>query len=174
MIPLGTILVIFFLFLFLVFVISVLIGVPFLPTHRKQANTMIALAELKPGMTVVDLGSGAGRLLFAAAAVGAEAIGYELNPFLVLWTKLMIKVKGLNGQVTVKWQSLYQADLHNVDVVFAFLFPTPMQKLSPKLFSELKPGAKIISYVFAIPDKKPIITKEGILVYQVGENALTK
>jgi predicted RNA methylase len=161
-------------FLFIVFVISVFVGVPFLPTHRKQAKKMIEFAKLKPGMVAVDLGSGAGRLLFLAAATGARAIGYELNPFLVLWTRFMAVVKGVGGNVEVKWQSLYQADLKNIDVVFAFLFPGPMEKLRSKLFSELRPGAKVISYVFAIPEKKTVLTEEGIFVYEVGENPLTK
>lgn len=146
--------------------ISAVIGVPFLPTHMKQARVMMDLAEIKPGMKVVDLGSGAGRLLFLAAAKGATTVGYELNPFLVVWTKFAVLIKRL-PLVSVKCQSLYAADLKDVDVVFAFLFPGPMKKLSSKLFSELKPGAKIVSYTFLIPDKEPLLKKEGIFVYQV-------
>lgn len=153
-------------FITIVSAISALIGVPFLPTHMKQARVMMELAEIKPGMKVVDLGSGAGRLLFLAAARGANTVGYELNPFLVVWTKLMARVKRL-PLVAVKCQSLYDADLKDVDVVFAFLFPGPMKKLSAKLFSELKPGAKVVSYTFLIPDKQPLVKKEGIFVYQV-------
>lgn len=151
--------------LFLILVISVIIGVPFLPTHKKQALVMMDLAGIKPGMRVVDLGSGAGRLLFLAAKRGAVSVGYELNPFLVWWTRLAAYCKRL--RVTVRQQSLYDADLKNVDVVFAFLFPKPMIKLSEKLFRELKPGATIISYVFSIPGKTPVIKKEGIFVYKV-------
>lgn len=151
---------------FIISVVSVVVGVPFLPTHRKQAIKMIELAGIKPGAKVVDLGSGAGRLLFLAAAKGAVATGYELNPFLVWWTRLAARLKKFSN-VSVRQQSLYTANLKDVDVVFAFLFPEPMKKLSPKLFSELKPGAKIISYTFSIPGKTPILQTEGIFVYQV-------
>lgn len=78
----------------------------------------------------------------------------------------MAKVKGL-PKVAIKCQSLYTADVKDVDVVFAFLFPEPMKRLGPKLFAELKPGAKIVSYTFNIPGKEPISKKEGIFVYQV-------
>lgn len=148
-------------------VVSAVIGVPFLPTHRKQAIAMIQLAELRPGMRVIDLGSGAGRLLFLAAAEGAEAVGYELNPTLYLWTLMVIKLKGLTGRVTVRCRSLYQADISRADVVFAFLFPKPMVKLAPKLFTELKSGATIISYAFSIPGHTPVKKEQGIFVYKV-------
>ena len=126
---------------------------------------MMELAEIHPGMRVIDLGSGAGRLLFLAAEKGAVAIGYELNPFLVWWTRLVASLK--KATVVVEQRSLYQADLHEADVVFAFLFPKPMKKLAPKLFQELKPGARIISYVFSIPGQTPIAKQEGIYVYRV-------
>ncbi|MFA7653824.1 MAG: methyltransferase domain-containing protein [Candidatus Magasanikbacteria bacterium] len=154
---------------FIVILISSLIGVPYLPTHKKQARLMIELANLKPGMKVVDLGSGTGRLLFLAAQKGAQAVGYEINPLLFWWTRIKIFIFRKNREVTVKFKSLYYADLKDVDVVFCFLFPNYMIKLEDKLFSELKPGAKIISYVFSITTRVPIIKKEGISVYVVGE-----
>lgn len=146
--------------------ISFFIGVPFLPTKRKQAKKMIELASITTGTKVVDLGSGAGRLLFLAAAQGAIATGYELNPLLVWWTRLVARLRAVRT-VEVKQQNLYTADLKEIDVVFAFLFPEPMEKLSGKLFTELKPGATIISCTFSIPDKKPVYQSGGIFVYQV-------
>lgn len=153
--------------IFFMYALSIFIGVPFLPTHKKQALKMMEFAQLKPGMTAIDLGSGAGRLLFLAAQSGATAVGYELNPFLVLWTRFAARCKKLF--VVVRCKSIYAADVAGADVVFAFLFPKPMQKLRDKLFSEMKPGAKIISYVFPIPGKTPTISAEGIFVYEVGK-----
>lgn len=150
---------------FLIFSTSVFIGVPPLPAHLAQAKKMVELAKLTRGMKAVDLGSGTGRLLFLAAQSGANVVGYELNPFLVLWTKLLIKLKGLTGQVEVRWKSIYKADLENVNVVFAFLFPQPMKILGPKLFSELPDNAKIFSYVFQIPGHTSDRVVEGIYCY---------
>lgn len=145
---------------------SVCFGVPFIPTHRRQARLMIDWAEIKPGMKVVDLGSGAGRLLFLAAEKGASAVGYELNPSLVLWTRLMVLIKGMSGKIEVRWQSLYEADLRAADVVLTFLMPGFMKRLSPKLHQELKSGAKLATYAFSLPGKEPILHKEAIYIYQ--------
>ncbi|MDO8509892.1 MAG: 50S ribosomal protein L11 methyltransferase [bacterium] len=153
--------------IFFAFFTSCLLGVPFMPTHKAQTETMMDLAEIRTGKVVVDLGSGAGRLLFAAAKRGATAIGYELNPFLFIWTKLQIWRLGLGGSVQVFWKSLYQADLSKADVVVTFLFPQFMVRLDQKIFSEMKSGAKVISYVFPFKNRKEIIKKEALFLYEI-------
>lgn len=155
------------LFFLLILVISAVLGVPFLPTHRKQAELMMELVSVDKNTVMVDLGSGAGRLLFAAAKRGARAVGYELNPFLYFWTKAIIFLKGYSGRVTVRCQSLYSAELGEATVVTAFLLNGPMKKLEGKLWSELKPGAKIVSYTFPIPGRQYTIKEQGIYVYEV-------
>lgn len=146
---------------------SVFLGVPFFPTRRKDARQMIELAKIKPGDRVVDLGSGAGRLLFLAVQRGAQATGYELNPFLLWWTRFLIIIKGFSGQARVIGRSLFSADLRQADVVLVFLSPNFMRRLEPKLFAELKSGARIISCAFSLSHHQPIIKQPGIFVYQV-------
>ncbi len=157
----------FILLVLLMFAFSPLfLGVPFLPTHRRQARLMMKLAEIKPGMKVIDLGSGAGRLLFLAASRGATAVGYELNPFLVIWTKLMILLRGRSGQVQVFYKSIYDADIADADVIMMFLYPPHMKKITDKIFNEIKPETKILSYVFQFHGHEPIAKEEGIFVYK--------
>lgn len=159
-------LVIFIGIILAVFVFSPLfLGVPFLPTHRQQALKMMELAKIKPGMKVVDLGSGAGRLLFLANSLGASAVGYELNPFLVLWTKLVIFLKN-KKDVKIFYKSIYDADIADVDVIFLFLYPPHMKKLTDKIFAEMKDDAVILSYVFEFPNHKPAAKEQGIFVYK--------
>ena len=79
----------------------------------------------------------------------------------------MIFLKGYKGKVQIHCQSLYDADLTKTDVVFTFLLNGPMKKLENKLFTELPTGAKIISYLFSIPNRTPIKKIDGIIVYQV-------
>jgi len=150
----------------LVMLVSVFIGIPCLPTHKKQAKVLIELCDIKPGTKVVDLGSGHGRLVMLAAEKGAEVVGYELNPFLVLFSRWLIKRKGLSDRAKIRWQSLYKADIREADVVTTFLFKKPMVKLVAGLFRSLKPGAKVVSYTFPIKDWQPIVRKEGISVYE--------
>ena len=70
-------------------------------TKKNKATTIIELAYIKPGETAVDLGSGDGRLLFASAQKGANAIGYELNPLLVLLTRVKAYFLSLRGPRSV-------------------------------------------------------------------------
>jgi len=161
----------FFIFIlstfFLVILVSiVLTGVPCLPTHTKQALKMIELSGLKAGDRAVELGAGHGRLLFLLAKSGVQVDGYELNPllFLFVWLKILI-TKQTNARIFLK--SIYVADLKNVDTAFCFLFTGAMKKLSAKLFSEMKPGSRIVSYVFSIPNKEYIKKEEGIFVYKI-------
>ncbi len=151
---------------FVVFVVSVLIGIPCLPTHKKQARILIELCDIKPGTKMVDLGSGHGRLVILAAEKGANVVGYELNPFLVLLSRWLIEQKGLSGRAKIYWRSLYKADIGDADVITTFLFKKPMVKLANGLFKKLKPGAKVASYTFPIIGWQPIIHRDGISVYQ--------
>ncbi|MFA6423991.1 MAG: hypothetical protein WCV83_01595 [Candidatus Magasanikbacteria bacterium] len=155
------------LLIFLLFVLvfsPIFLGVPFLPTHKKQALQMIEWANIQAGMKVIDLGSGAGRLLFLAAKKGANAEGYELNPFLVVWTRLVIFLRK-EKNVKVYYKSIYDADISNADIVVMFLFPPHMKKMTEKL-KEVKPGAKILSYAFSLPGWTPIKHEQGIFIYQ--------
>lgn len=155
------------LFVLVVFVFSpIFLGVPFLPTHRKQAKKMMELAEIKTGTKVIDLGSGAGRLLFLAAKNGATAIGYELNPFLVWWTRLVIFLTGQQKKIIVYYKSIYDADISDADVILLFLYPPHMKKLTDKIFSEAKDGAKIVSYAFQFTDRTPIAKEQALYVYK--------
>jgi len=168
----GNMIVVYFVgillgLVFLVLLVSAILGVPFVPTHMAQAEFMFKAAGVGPGMKVVDLGSGEGRLLFLAARGGATAVGYELNPFLYWYTKLLIWKRGLGGRVEVKCESLYGANLREADVVMAFLFNKPMARLEHKLFSEMKSGSKVVSYTFQIPGRTPVVAEQGVYVYQV-------
>jgi len=151
----------------LIMILSSIIGVPFVPTKLSDAIKMVEMANIKPGQTVIDLGSGAGRLLFLSAQKGAQAIGYELNPLLTFLTRLIIRLKGLKKQVKVINRSIYSADLSQADVVLAFLMPEPMKKLAAKFTRELKPGAKVITYSFSWPNKEPSQKVGKIYVYEV-------
>jgi len=152
---------------FFIMLVSALIGIPCMPTHKKQAKILLELCKVGPGVKMVDLGSGHGRLVIMAGMLGADVVGYELNPFLVLISRYLVRKFGLEERVKIRWRSLYQADIKDADVVTTFLFAKPMVKLASGLFRDLKPGALVASYTFPIKDWQPIIEKEGISVYQI-------
>lgn len=143
---------IFFLFLCLAFVT----GGPFVPSNRKSVGAMIALARITKDMTVIDVGSGDGRVLFAAAKAGALAIGVEINPYLVWFTRIRAAVGPYKGRVRAVWSDLWKYDLSGADVVFVYLIPWRMEELASKLKRELKPNATVVTNSFIFPGWKRV------------------
>src|SRR3989344_3817101 len=84
----SVVLLLFIIITFFFFAIDLFLDLPYVATKKDKIKTVIKLVQIKPHETVVDLGSGDGRLLFAAARAGADAIGYEINPFLVVLTRI--------------------------------------------------------------------------------------
>lgn len=146
-------------------VLSFITGAPFVPSTRMTANAMAKIAHLGPGKTVYDLGSGDGRLLMLAGSYGARAVGVEINPFLVLFTRLRAFFSPYRGRITVLWKDLWKTDLSAADVVFIYLLPWRMDELAAKLKRELKPGALVISNSFIFPDWKIAASDKAHHVY---------
>lgn len=142
----------FFLFLCLAFVT----GGPFVPSSNTSVSAMIKLANIRAGQTVYDVGSGDGRVLLAAARLGAKAMGIEINPYLVWYTRFRALWTPYKGKVTVLWQNLWTTDLSDADVVFVYLIPWKMTDLAAKLKRELKPGSLVISNSFIFPGWKVV------------------
>ncbi len=141
-------------------------GPPFVGSKPEVLAAAAALAELKSGETVVDLGSGDGRVLFAAARVGCKAVGYEMNPFLVLRTIAAAWRLGLAERVRVHWGDFWKADLSAADVVTIFGFSTIMERLRRKCEAELKPGARVVSFRYRIPGWNPSSERDRVFLYR--------
>lgn len=157
----------FLLCLFLSFVIfPIFRGAPFLPIQREKIERALRLVKLQPGQKIADLGSGDGRILIACAKKGARAFGFEINPFLVWKAKLNIKKAGVEGLAICRWKSFWEQDFSSFDIVFIYGITHIMKKLEKKLQKELKPGAKVVSFIFSFPGWQPVIKKKGIYIYQ--------
>ena len=138
---------------------------PFVPTSPERVKVMLELAELKPGMKVYDLGSGDGRFLIGAAGLGAEAVGVEIDPFVLLLSRIRIFFSPHRDRIRVRWGSLWKASFHDADVIFVFLMPWNMTKFQRMLEGQLKPGALVISGVFEFPEWDPYKRLDGLKVY---------
>jgi precorrin-6B methylase 2 len=136
------------------------VSVPYLPTPRKVVERMVVLAKLKPGDCVYDLGAGDGRLLVAAKrhAPEARAIGYELAPMVWLLGKFRIARSG--QAVDLRFGDARKADLRDADCIFLYLLPDLMKELQAKFAQELRPGTRVVSYVFRFPDRTPEKTEK--------------
>lgn len=150
--------------IFLCFVFVVLFGAPFLPTLKPQVTQALDLIDLKPGQTLLELGSGDGRILNEAAKRGINAIGYEINPLLVIYS-LWITRKN-RKLVKVKMQNYWKIKLPKADGIFVFLLTPYMEKLDKKITSEKNGKVKLVSFAFEIPNKKAEKLSNGLYLYK--------
>ncbi len=161
-----------FLFLLTFFTLglslSFFFGAPFVPTPLKVVKEMVNIAKINQNDIVVDFGSGDGRLLIESAKKGAIAQGWEINIFLVYWTKLKAMILGLHQRINMHNQSYSKAEIKNASVVFCYSMPRFIVNIEKKLQLELPRGAKIIAYKFPFPNLKLVKkTKSGIYLYSV-------
>ena len=125
--------------------------VVWVPTPDATVEKMLDLAKVTAADTVMDLGSGEGRIVIAAAKRGARAIGIEYNPDLVELSKRNAAAAGVSARASFVQGDVFLADLQPATVVTLFLLPSLNVKLRPKLL-ELKPGTRIVSNSFAMEE----------------------
>ncbi len=141
-------------------------GVPFVPSSKKNVETMVRLSGAKSGETVADLGSGDGRIVIAFARAGIEAHGYELNPVLVFWARLRILFSGLGGKAHIHLGNYWKEDYARFNIVTVFGLPPMMGELEKKLKRELKPGSRVFSNGFHFPTWERVQKENGISMYR--------
>jgi 2-polyprenyl-3-methyl-5-hydroxy-6-metoxy-1,4-benzoquinol methylase len=143
-------------------------GAWFVPVSHKVASTMIAAAGGMAGKQVMDIGSGDGRLVVAAAKVGARAYGIEINPVLFFLSKIRLRCTKYPGQAKIFFGNLWHQNFCQYDVIFIYGVPHMMQQLEKKLKKELKPDTLVISYIFKFPVWQAHKVHDGkIYVYSV-------
>jgi SAM-dependent methyltransferase len=127
----------------------------FTPTRHKVADAMLQLAGVGPADVVYDLGSGDGRIpIIAAQKYGARGVGIELDPRLVELSWRTANEAEVASRVRFIVGDLFTADLSEATVVTTYLSSSIMKLLLPKLRG-LKPGTRIVSHQFAMPDWPP-------------------
>lgn len=142
-------------------------GAPYVTTPIQTVEVMFRLANLSQTDHVIDLGSGDGRMVIAAAKQDvASARGFEIHPGLVKLANHNIKKAQLEKIAHVKNQSMWHADVHEATVVFLYQLPYVMKKLGEKLKTELPPGARIVSNAFPIADWTPVKKEGNVYLYK--------
>jgi SAM-dependent methyltransferase len=129
---------------------------PWVTSPIAVVERMLELANLKPGETVYDLGSGDGRvLLVAAQKFGAKAVGAELSENLVRKSQDAIEREGVADKASVIHGDLIDVDISKADVVTLYLLSDSNEMIRPKLESSLKSGTRVVSHDFEIRGWKP-------------------
>jgi SAM-dependent methyltransferase len=124
------------------------------PTHPAVVESMLDMANVTSTDIVVDLGSGDGRTVIAAARRGAKAIGFEYNPELVEFSRKLAKEAGVADKATFVQGDMYEADFHDATVLALFLLPGNLEKLKDKILA-LKPGSRVVVNTFTVPGWDP-------------------
>jgi SAM-dependent methyltransferase len=128
--------------------------VVWVPTPQPLVERMLDMAQVTPRDFVVDLGSGDGRNVIAAAKRGARALGVEYNPDMVALSRRNAAKEGVSRRATFVHGDMFEADISQATVLALFLLTTNLDKLAPK-FLELAPGTRIVSNGFRITGWEP-------------------
>ena len=165
--------ILLFILIFLIlltFFYSLLRAISWVPMWSKDLVRVLNLAQIKSGQKFYDLGCGDGKMVLAAAKVGAQAEGFEISvlPYLVAKIRQLVSKE----KIKIKFKDFWLTDLSQADVVFFFLIPRIYPKLKNKLNKELKPGTKVIAYVWPIDGLEPVqidkvLGRPTIYLYQI-------
>jgi SAM-dependent methyltransferase len=115
---------------------------------------MLDLAQLTKDDYVIDLGSGDGRNIIAAAQRGARGLGVEFNPEMVELSRRMARDKGVADRASFVEGDMYEADISQATVMAIYLLPANLDKLLPR-FQALTPGTRIVANTFGFSDWDP-------------------
>jgi SAM-dependent methyltransferase len=123
--------------------------VVWVPTPPILVEKMLDIARVTPQDYVMDLGSGDGRNIIAAAKRGARALGVEFNPNMVEFSNRTAAQEGVADKAKFVQGDMYEADISQATVLALFLLPENLRKLTAK-FLDLKPGTRIVANHFGI------------------------
>lgn len=128
--------------------------VVWVPTPDLLVTRMLEMAKVTPEDYLIDLGSGDGRTVIAAAKLGATAVGIEYNPEMVVLSKKNAKEAGVSEKTEFIEADLFEYDLSKATVITMFLLPEINLKLRPKIL-DLKPGTRIVTNTFTMAEWEP-------------------
>ena len=136
---------------------------PHIPIPEDVIPRMLALASVAPAETVIDLGSGDGRMVIAAARdFRAKAVGVEIRRRLVKESRMRAREMGLSDRISIWCRSFKKVDLRKADVLALYLSSYTLNLLAPKFMRELKRGARIVNFDYEVPGWTPTRTLEVV------------
>jgi SAM-dependent methyltransferase len=134
------------------------LDVPYVETPDAVVRSMLELAQVSSSDTVIDLGSGDGRVvIMAAASFGARGIGFDLNPENITVARQAAARAGISERVTFKRRDLFDVDVSEATVVTLYLLRHINLRLRERLRRQLLPGTRVVSRHFDMGDWQPDI-----------------
>ena len=141
------------------------IGAGWAPTPMKAVRRMLELAEVKESDTLYDLGSGDGRMVIEAARrYRARGVGIEADPLRVAVSRLIVRLKGVRGLVTIVRGNFFKESIAEASVVTLFLTQKTNQRLRQKLLG-LRDGTRIVTHLWTLDGWTLALSDEKEKVY---------
>ncbi len=132
------------------------LDVIYVPTPNNVVQRMLEMAQVRSDDYVIDLGSGDGRVLVAAAKThGARGFGVDIDPERVKEARQNAQTAGVADRVEFRQQNLFETPVREATVLTMYLMPDINLKLRPRILSELRPGTRVVSHDFDMGDWKP-------------------
>jgi len=145
--------------------IQLIPGAFYYPSAPDRIKTIFDNIKISKKDTVVDLGSGDGRILIAAAKKGAKAIGYEMNLSVAHRSRQKIKNLNLSNLITIKTKNFWHADLSSATVICVYQFPKYIARLE-KILKKSPHPVTVISNDYPFPNQKPYLIENRIYFYK--------
>jgi len=133
------------------------LDVPFVTTPESSVDRMLELAQVSPDDTVLDLGSGDGRIAIAAVRDwdAQRAVGVEIDPLLIRTARTQAQIESVADRVTFIQGDLFEQDLSEASVLTLFLLQSINNRLRPVILDTMAPGSRVVSHVFHMEDWEP-------------------
>jgi hypothetical protein len=129
---------------------------PYVPSPSVIVDEMLKLGAIRADDYLFDLGSGDGRIpITAAQRFGARGFGVDIDPELVKLANDNAKRAGVADKVRFERRDLFETSLSEATVVTLYLLPGIVTKLVPKIFAEMKPGARVVSHDYPLAPWTP-------------------
>lgn len=126
------------------------------PTRPESIDAFFELAPLSSSDIVYDLGSGDGRLLFAALKRGAgKCVGIDIDKNCVADAREKARKAGVEDKICFVQGDATEMDLSPASLVLCYMYPSASYALRSKLEEELKPGTRVVMETFPVPGWKP-------------------
>lgn len=145
-------------------------GAAYDPAPMDKVYKMLIMAEVGREDVVFDLGCGDGRVLIAAARrFGSRAIGIEIDPFRFLFAWFMTIISGQTHRVRIRFGNFFNKSIGEATAVMLFLYGPTNNRLKEKFKRELKPGTRIVSYIWEFDDWQMVdcLPEDKIYMYVI-------
>lgn len=133
----------------------------FVGSAPATVDRMVRMAGLRGGETVMDMGSGDGRIVFAAAQSNGtvRGLGVDIDERLVKQSNAQAEALGIADRVKFLHQNAFDADLSNVDVIFMWFFPELMRLVRVKILEQARPGTRVVAALWGFGSWQPDLTE---------------